>query len=409
MSLIDLRVIVAGGGIGGLAAALLFSRQGADVTLVERVADPAEVGAGLLLQPNGLAVLKHLGLQSELDRTGIATRGNAVRRADGTAISEVTVPDYGQGLDRMIAVRRSALYTALLTQVRGDGAIKALFGTTATGAERTGTLTVATDPENETRELTADLVIGADGIGSVVRAAGEFGAVIDRTRHRYLRAVVDAGADGSTPEISGEYWTSQGLFGGTRIDADHLYFYADVTAPQSSAAIQARDLAALRSVWARALPLGGDLFDRVPSFDDLLLNDVSSVRTDSWFDGRLVLLGDAAHAMPPTAGQGANSALVDAAVLTLELADHQVDEALLRYQQRRKSAVTKVQRRATQLARLAEVRGSFTRAARDAALGLLGRLPGGTDRISRSMQQEDPAALLTALQQLPARSTGQQR
>ena len=258
MSLNDLRVIVAGGGIGGLAAALLLSRQGASVTLVERVADPAEVGAGLLLQPNGLAVLNHLGLQSELDRTGIVIRGNAVRRADGTAISEVTVPDYGRGLDRMIAVRRSALYTALLSQVRNDSAITSMFGTTAVGAERTGTLTVATDPENETRELTADLVIGADGIGSVVRGAGEFGAVIDRTRHRYLRAVV-ASADGSTPEISGEYWTSQGLFGGTRIDADHLYFYADVTAPQSSAAIQARDLAALRSVWARALPLAGEL------------------------------------------------------------------------------------------------------------------------------------------------------
>ena len=164
--------------------------------------------------------------------------------------------------------------------------------------------------------LTADLVVGADGVGSAVRAAGHFEGVARRTGHSYLRAIV---ADDRGTDIGGEYWTTLGLFGGARIDEHHLYFYADVTSPSLAAAVTAGDLHLVRSEWALALPVAGDLLGRVQSFDDLLINDVTTVRCRRWYDGRLVLLGDAAHAMSPTAGQGANSAMVDAAVLTAEL------------------------------------------------------------------------------------------
>ena len=406
MSMNGFSVVVAGGGIGGLGAALLLARAGADVTLVEQVENPAEVGAGLLLQPNGLAVLDGLGLGEAVTAAGIRVDGSALRNAAGSVISTIGVPNYGAGLDHLVAIRRAALYSTLLTAVRKEPGIDCQFGTRLVGASPHGTVTVTTARFGAaTRDLQGNLVVGADGIGSVVRGAGDFGASVQRTGHRYLRAVVSdrrVGAADPT-ELSGEFWTPAGLFGGTRIDADQLYFYADVTAPQVLSAVAAKDLSALRTAWSIALPLAGELLGRVRSFDDLLINDVSTVRCGRWYDGRLVLLGDAAHAMPPTAGQGANSALVDAAVLAVALDRFGPDQALARYDVRRRPAVRRVQRRAEQLARLAGIRGTAVRSLRDRSLRLLGRLPGAGDRVSSGLQQEDPAALRSMVDGLISR------
>jgi 2-polyprenyl-6-methoxyphenol hydroxylase-like FAD-dependent oxidoreductase len=81
----------------------------------------------------------------------------------------------------------------------------------------------------------------------------------------------------------------------------------------------------------------------VHGFDDLLVNDVARIDCDRWSVGRLVLLGDAAHAMAPNLGQGANSALVDAAVLVAELSDGSRPDPLGRYARRRRAAVRAVQ------------------------------------------------------------------
>lgn len=174
------------------------------------------------------------------------------------------------------------------------------------------------------------------------------------------------------------------------------YFYASATRPPAADALAAADLAGLRAAWAATLPLAGRVLERVRRVEELLVNQVMRVDCARWSDGRLVLVGDAAHAMSPNLGQGANSALVDAAVLALELAgDGPPEAALDRYTARRRPRVRRVQDTADRLARLADLTSPALRQARDSLLRAASGL--GSDRRMRAIQQEDPARLRSAV------------
>ena len=137
-----------------------------------------------------------------------------------------------------------------------------------------------------------------------------------------------------------------------------------------------RDLGTFRQEWRRVLPTAADLLERVSSFDDLLVNTVRQVDCRRWFSGRLVLLGDAAHAMAPNLGPGANSALVDGVVLAEELAAApSVMDALVGYDKRRRPLARRVQKTAEMLQRLCGIEQVTTLRARDALLVGLAQFP----------------------------------
>lgn len=398
MTVAQLDVVVVGAGIGGLAAALLLARAGASVSLLERASAPTAVGAGILLQPNGLAVLAGLGLAGGLEHAGHRIDATTVHGGGGSPIARLAVPDFGPGLDHVLAVRRSLLQEMLLAAVSDAPAIDFRVGATVHAAATDGCVDLEWLGRHST--IAADLVVGADGVGSTVRDGGTFGVRDHPVRPAtvsYLRGLVPRrGA-----EIEGEHWTALGLFGGAPVDASTCYFYGSAAARPVADAVAAGDLAACRAAWARVLPVAGDLLGRLPGFAGLLVNRVERVDCARWHDGRLVLLGDAAHAMAPTLGQGANSALVDAAVLTAELLTAgSLPDALDRYGRRRRAKVASVQDRADRLARLSGLTSPVLRGIRDVGMRALAGLPGSAARLVRGAQQEDPAslaALVTAI------------
>src|SRR5581483_10205853 len=335
----DRHVVVVGAGIGGITAALLLARAGARVTLFEAQPEARTVGAGMLLQPNGLAVLYGLDLDERLLRRGARIERLRVADPAGVPILDVPVPRFAEGLDHTLVLHRRELLAALVDLVRAEPRVERRFDAEVLAATPAGEVTYRTPAGRAT--LAADLVVGADGAHSRIRKHGHFEARVRRS-HRYARGLgPPLGLDGLT-----EYCT----------------------------ALADGDAAGFRAAWARALPLAGEVLAGVARCEDLVLTQVIRVDCARWCDGRLVLLGDAAHAMAPNLGQGAGSALGDATVLAWELArPGDLAAALARYEARRRQAVRIVQNLAEQLAWLAALTAPGLRTVRDHAVRWLGR------------------------------------
>jgi 2-polyprenyl-6-methoxyphenol hydroxylase-like FAD-dependent oxidoreductase len=384
MHLTGSRVLVVGGATAGCGAALFLARAGAKVTLFERVADPQAVGAGIGLAENGLAVLEGLGLGEE-----IATWGQPVgepRIVDGGG--RVVFSPYGPP-PRVLTLRRSELQRVLLDAVAREPGIERRFGAEVVASDRAGSVTVRGVHGEEV--VRGDLVIGADGVHSRVRASGDFGANESEPGIEYVRVIIpDTLARGE------EAWTPQGLIASFQVSGG-AYVYASAGGDEVKHALAAKDVAAFREAWTRVYKPAGEILARLARVEDLIINRVLRVTCTRWVDGAQVLVGDAAHAMPPNLGQGANSALVDVAVLKDELARApDLATGLAAYERRRKRPVERVARMAGQLGGMAERTNPFMRWLRDRlVMPFVGQFGGGS-RVQAMVLQE-PAETLRAI------------
>jgi 2-polyprenyl-6-methoxyphenol hydroxylase-like FAD-dependent oxidoreductase len=326
--------IIVGAGIGGLTAAIGLRRAGLEVKVFEKRTDPRmiESGGGMVVQPNAIRALQELEVGDQVAAAGSALEHFEWRTPEGKRLASWPVGAVGREVGApMVGIRRMRLQGVLAAAVEE--------GVLALGAEVTG---ISQDREGVTVQLAsgaeerADLLIGADGINSTVRSL----SLHPWTKPRYagyalwfgITELDSAATDSATfRELDGPgarfiffpvggreiYWSaianaSEGATveaGGEEIEGDKeilLDRYSGWAEP-TEALIAATDLSA---IYRR------EIADRDP--------------IKNWGEGRITLLGDAAHAMTINLGQGACQAIEDGVVLAKALAAQDDTVAALR-------------------------------------------------------------------------------
>lgn len=373
-----LSVAIVGGGIGGLTAALALEAAGHTVALIERRTGFSEIGAGLQLSPNASRVLIGLGLGSALRRAGNEPSCVTIRAlASGRQIGSVAL---GQDIrDRFGApyyvIHRADLQTLLLDAVRARAGIRLLVGRDVTGLVETPdavALTLESSHGAKTETVSADLVVGADGVRSRLR--GHLDTRPLRTCGQAVwRAVLPREA--APPELQGDetgLWLGRGrhvvhypISGGRQINV--VAAFAERVGSEGWG--QLGEPAVLRARLHEASPPLAALLAIPDSWLVWSLVDRPAARPLA--QGRIALIGDAAHPILPFLAQGAALAIEDAAVLAQALAEGEVPAALDAYARARAPRVRKVRDAARRNGRTYHA-GGLTRLARNVVMRRLG-------------------------------------
>ena len=306
------RAAIIGGGMGGLAAANALMQRGLEVTVFEQAAALGEVGAGIFVYPNSLRQLERMGFREALAKVGAKVGpGSHYNRVDGSVVGNITTTD-SAGWNGMYGMHRADILNALAAALPPQ-AVRT--GHRAVGFSQTADKAVVSFANGESFE--ADLVVAADGINSALQPFVVEPSPPEYSGFRAYRGLVSRDCLESWPDDTHQVWMGEGKhFMVFPVRSGTLLNYVGfVPTPhetiESWSAIGDRDeLAASFADWD---PRVTNLLSKVETCFWWGLFDRRPLA--NWTNGRLTMLGDAAHAMLPHLGQGANQAVEDAVAL----------------------------------------------------------------------------------------------
>ncbi|MBW8843539.1 MAG: flavin-dependent oxidoreductase [Burkholderiales bacterium] len=354
-----MNIVIAGGGIGGLTAALALQSRGHRVTVLEAVRDPKPLGVGINLLPHAVAVLDELGLLPALRGMAVETSALVFANRHGQAIYRDPRGLVGGYSHAQLSIHRGELQMMLWRQACAR--LTVLSGQRVVGMrEESGKAIAEIETADGPRKLSADLVIGADGIHSALR--------------RRLAPDESAPCWRGVMMWRGTSWAPPFLDGRTMVQAGHSrakFVVYPIAAPREGDGLQLINWIADRRVrepepgltapdradWSRA----GKLDDLLPTFGSWRFDwlDVPGLIRGAeqmlewpmvdrdplprWRLGRSTLLGDAAHPMFPIGSNGATQAILDAKALADALSAHaDLDTALAAYEDERRPLCARI-------------------------------------------------------------------
>jgi 2-polyprenyl-6-methoxyphenol hydroxylase-like FAD-dependent oxidoreductase len=361
------KAIIIGGGIAGLTTAIALRKVGLDAEVYERAPELREVGAGIGLGANAVKSLRHLGLDVPVLAAGDSWRCAELRSWRGRVLlSEDFTRHEGILGACATVIHRADLLDILLAALPGE-AVR--FGHEFTDYTLTATGVKARFANGAS--AAGDLLIGADGLFSEVRAQ-MLGPAPPRYRgHTCWRAVVPFPYERIPPGYICEVWGRGARFGIVRTGGERIYWFATLNTPALDPAAplppQKSFLERTFGGWAAPVPelvaltpeaaiLRNDIFDRPPG--------------RRWFEGRVLLIGDAAHPTTPNLGQGGGMAIEDALVLARLLRNSSdIPAALEAFTRERYQRTAVITRESRCFGQIAQWQTPWLCALRDSLLG----------------------------------------
>ncbi|GIL30032.1 FAD-dependent oxidoreductase [Actinocatenispora comari] len=336
--------LVIGGGIAGPVTALALQRAGITATVYEAYDSTADgIGAMLSIAPNGRAALDVLDAAHVLDDIGSPMTAMLLRSWTGKVLAEIGTPP---GLPDQQLVQRADLYRALYDEAAARG-IAVVHGKRLVSLADDGAAVTARFADGT--EASADILVGADGIRSTTRTlidpaapAPRYGGLLN-----FGALVPDAGEStrGAMHMVFGKrafcgYLVYDNGLGGWFVNLPRT---ESMSLAEQRAVSNEEWLARLRSAFDGDRTLAPHLIGRTDPADLLVVGPVEDLPTvPTWHRGRVVLVGDAAHATSPSSGQGASLAMESAVQLARCLRDLPPQRAFAAYERLRRARVERI-------------------------------------------------------------------
>ncbi len=376
-----MKAVIVGGGVGGLNAALCFDKFGWDVEILEQAAELEDIGAGIQISPNGMQVLRALDIDKQIAATGFQPRATQFRMGQSGRV--IMTQDMGERLEEKwgapyLHIHRADLISTMARALEERCPRAIRMAATVTGYGQDARKAWATLDDGTPVE--GDIVIGADGIKSPIRTQMLGPENPHFTGNVAWRAVVPVAKLGrNVPLPVASVWLGEGkhavtylLRGGTlanlvgvveRDDWQQENWTEKGTREQALADFEGWHPTITTLLEQADQLYRWALFDRDP--------------LDQWVDGRVVVIGDAAHPMLPFMAQGAVQAIEDGYALARSLAEYgDRDNALNRFFDARRDRTAAVQKAARRNMGLFHQRTTGGKLSTYAPMWLAGKIPG---------------------------------